>query len=180
MFEADYTIAVTRMRAAGYHMPLIIDAPYWGQNLNILISSGPALIAADPDHNLMLSVHMWWNDPTGAQVTSGIANIVTANLPIIVGEFAQHAAYQCAAAPFDYKTLMAQAQANGIGWLVWSWGGAKNGDCNKANEDPFDMTTDGTFAGLVSGWATEIAVSDPNSIKNTSVRPASMVNGKCN
>jgi len=178
MFEADYTTAIQRMRTAGYHVPLIIDAPYWGQNLNILISSGPAIIAADPDKNLMLSVHMWWNDPTGALVTSGIANIVAANVPIIVGEFAQHAAYQCSAAPFDYKTLMAQAQANGISWLVWSWGGVKNSDCK--DDGPFDMTTDGTFAGLVPGWATEIAVSDPNSIQNTSVRPASMVNGKCN
>jgi mannan endo-1,4-beta-mannosidase len=177
IFEEDYTLAVTRMREAGYHVPLILDAPNWGQNLNILLAGGPAVLAADPDQNLMLSVHMWWNDPDGARVIKGIADSVASGLPIVIGEFAHHAAYQCTAAPFDYRTMMAEAQANGIGWLVWSWGGVKNNDC--AADGPFDMTTDGTFAGLVPGWATEIAVSDPNSIQNTSVRPASMVNGTC-
>ncbi len=178
VFEQDYTLAVTRMRAAGYRVPLIIDAPNWGQNLNVLLAGGPPVIAADPEHNILLSVHMWWNDPNGVQVTKGIADSVASNLPIIIGEFAHHAAYQCSASPFDYKTMMALAQQNGIGWLVWSWGGVKNTDC--ATDGPFDMTSDGTFAGLVPGWATEVAVSDPNSIQNTAIRPASMVNGACN
>jgi mannan endo-1,4-beta-mannosidase len=40
------------------------------------------------------------------------------------------------------------------------------------------MTTDGTFAGL-TGWGKEVAVTDPNSIMNTSVRVASLNGEAC-
>jgi mannan endo-1,4-beta-mannosidase len=176
-FQSDYETAITRMRTAGYRVPLIIDAPTWGQDIDMLQAAGPALVAADPDHNIMLSVHMWWNDPAGTRITSELDQSVTANLPLIVGEFAPHAVSGCAASPFAYRTLLAQAQAQEVGWLAWSWGGVKNNDC--ATSEPFDMTTSGTFASL-TGWGLDVAVSDPNSIQNTSVRPQSMTTGSCN
>jgi mannan endo-1,4-beta-mannosidase len=175
-FATEYTSAITKMRAAGIHVPLIIDGSSWGQNIDMLQSQGPGLIEADPDHNLMFSVHMWWNDPTGARVTKELDESAEMNLPLIVGEFAQHAVYQCSAAPFDYKTLMAKAKELEIGYLAWSWGAVKNGDCK--TDGPFDMTTDGTYAGL-TGWGLEVAKTDPNSIENTSVRPASIEAGAC-
>jgi mannan endo-1,4-beta-mannosidase len=69
---------------------------------------------------------------------------------------------------------MAATQAESVGSLTWSWGLKKNGDCTDGS---MDMTTDGKFDGLKEGWATEIALSDPNSIKNTSVRPQSILKG---
>jgi mannan endo-1,4-beta-mannosidase len=175
-FAAAYTDAVSRMRAAGLHVPLIIDAPSWGQSINLLQATGPGLIAADPDHNLLFSVHMWWNDPAGTRIIAELDESAKMNLPLIVGEFAQHAVYQCSAAPFAYKTLLAKAKELEVGYLAWSWGGIKNGDCE--TDGPFDMTTDGTFAGLTD-WGLEVAVTDPNSIKNTSVRPRYMTTGSC-
>ncbi len=67
---------------------------------------------------------------------------------------------------------MATAQAESVGSLTWSWGLNKNGDCKDGS---MDMTTNGKFDGLKEGWATEIALSDANSIKNTSVRPRSIL-----
>ena len=51
---------IRRMRAAGIHVPLIIDASGYGQDINGLQENGPYLIEADPDRNLMFSIHMWW------------------------------------------------------------------------------------------------------------------------
>ena len=99
------------------------------------------------------------------------------NLPLIVGEFAQHAVAQCDDAPFDYHTLLSEAQKHGIGWLAWSWGGVVNADCR--NEGSFDMTDGGVYGSWKETWGEEVAVTDPNSIRNTSVRPASMVTGSC-
>jgi mannan endo-1,4-beta-mannosidase len=175
-FTSDYTTAINRMRTAGYRVPLILDAPNWGQNIDVLQSAGPGLLNADPDHNLMFSVHMWWNDPNGTRVMNELNMSVNANLPLIVGEFAHHAVTNCANAPFAYRTLLAQAQTQEVGWLAWSWGGLKNSDC--ASSGPFDMTTAGTFATL-AGWGLEVAVSDANSIQRTSVRPRSMTAGNC-
>ena len=43
-FQSDYQSAVSRMRGAGYHVPLMLDAPQWGQNIDVLQTAGPALI----------------------------------------------------------------------------------------------------------------------------------------
>lgn len=173
-WEAGYKTAITRMRAAGITVPLIIDASKWGQNIDQLQAVGPALVAHDP--NILLSVHMWWTDGSGATITRELQESVALNLPLMVGEFAQHAVYECSRHPFDYKTLLAKSVELEVGWLAWSWGAVKNGDCQ--NDGPFDMTTNGTAEGL-TGWGREVALTDPNSIKNTSVRPRSIETGSC-
>lgn len=175
-FEAGYKDAITLMRAAGIRTPLVIDGSSWGQNLDQLQAVGPALVTHDPDHNVLLSVHVWWPDATTEKITNELEQSVGANLPLIIGEFAQHAVAGCSQNPTDYKTLLALCQTHSIGWLAWSWGSVKNSDC--ASDGPFDMTTDGTFAGL-TGWGSEVATSDPNSIQKTSKRPASIVSGAC-
>lgn len=175
-FQSDYEAAISRMRAAGYHVPLMLDAPQWGQDIDVLQAAGAALIAADPDHNVLLSVHMWWNDPNGTRVMTELGQSIGAGLPLVVGEFAHHAVSTCASEPFAYQTLLALAQSMEVGWMAWSWGGVKNGDC--ATSSPFDMTTSGTFATL-TGWGLEVAVSDTNGIQRTAVRPRSIVTGSC-
>lgn len=175
-FRSDYETAILRMRTAGYRTPLVIDAPQWGQNIDVLQAAGPALIEADPDHNILLSVHTWWSDAAGTRVMAELQESVTAGLPLIVGEFAHHSVSGCSAAPFAYRVLLAKAEELGVGWLAWSWGGVKNNDCKM--DDPFDMTTAGTFDTL-AGWGLDVAVSDPNSIKNTSMRPPSLTMAAC-
>ncbi|MGK3998584.1 cellulase family glycosylhydrolase [Sorangium sp. So ce1024] len=173
-WEAGYKQAITRMREAGITVPLVIDASKWGQNIDQLQAVGPALVAHDP--NILLSVHMWWTDGSGATITRELEESVALNLPLMVGEFAQHAVYQCSQHPFDYKTLLKKSDELEVGWLAWSWGAVENGDCQ--NDGPFDMTTDGTFAGL-TGWGLEVAVTDQYSIQKTSVRPRSIETGSC-
>lgn len=175
-FVSTYRTAIDRLRATGLVLPLVIDAPQWGQNIDMLQSTGPTLIDHDPEKNLLFSVHMWWHDPDGDRVRSEIEQSVNMNLPLIVGEFSQHAVYQCNMAPFAYSVLLEEAEANQIGWFAWSWGAVTNNDCK--DEGGFDMTTDGTF-GNWNAWGEAVALTDPNSIEKTSVRPASMVNGAC-
>lgn len=176
-FESTYRTAITRLRDAGVEIPLVIDAPQWGQDIDLLQAAGPGLIQHDPAKNLLFSVHMWWNDPMGTRVVAELAESVELGLPLIVGEFAQHAFTGCDTAPFAYPVLLEEAQAHGIGWLAWSWGGVNNADC--ANEGSFDMTTGGVFGNWEGAWGEAVALSDPNSIENTSIRPASMQAGSC-
>lgn len=173
---AAYTSAVSRIRAAGIHVPLVIDAPTWGQDVDMLQSAGPSLIAADPDKNLLFSVHLWWNDPKGTRIKAELNESAGMNLPLIVGEFAQHNFSGCSSQALDYKTLLSSSKTLDIGWLAWSWGGVKNQDC--ADDQPFDMTGDGTFASL-NGWGLDVAVTDPNGIQQTSQRPRYMTSGSC-
>ncbi len=176
-FTSTYQTAIDRLRATGLTLPLIIDAPQWGQDIDMLQAAGPGLVTHDPEHNLLFSVHMWWSDATGSRVTTELQQSVDMQLPLIVGEFAQHAVYQCDQAPFAYSVLLAEAQKHGIGWLAWSWGAVANGDC--ADQGSFDMTVGGVFGTWEEPWGEAVAVTDPNSIQNTSVRPVSMTTGSC-
>lgn len=176
-FEDAYKPEITRLRAAGLVLPFILDAPTWGQNINVLQASWEALAAHDPEHNLMFSVHMWWNDPDGTKVKTELAESISAGMPLIVGEFAQHAVSGCSSEPFAYGVLLEEAQKAGIGWLAWSWGGVENADC--ADDGAFDMTVGGVYGTWKEAWGEEVAVTHPASIQNTSVRPASIVDGAC-
>ncbi len=166
-FKAAYELAIRRMRAAGIHVPLIIDAQGFGQNIDDLQLNGPYLIEADPDHNLMFSIHMWW--PTewrGAQVAQmvidEIEESVAMELPLIVGEFASKGPGCSCCIP--YQTIIETCHEYDVGYLPWSWGPG-NQDCAE-----MDMTEDGTLDTL-HGWGLEVAITSPHSIKNIAVRP---------
>ena len=174
-FRNEYAAAVKKMREAGIHVPLIIDASGYGQDIDMLQAAGPYLISQDPDTNLLFSIHMWWpsewrGDTVDQLVIDELQESVDMELPLIVGEFA-HKAVNCTP-DIPYTTIMTECQKHDIGWLAWSWGPG-NGDCAE-----MDMTPDGTFTSL-DDWGLETAVTDPNSIQNTSVRPYFLENGEC-
>jgi mannan endo-1,4-beta-mannosidase len=171
-FRAAYELAIRRMRAAGIHVPLIIDAQGWGQNIDDLQLNAPYLIQADPDHNLMFSIHMWWPSAwrgSGVEqlVIDEIAESVEMELPLIIGEFANKGPGCSCCIP--YETIIEQAHLNEVGYLPWSWGPG-NLDCAE-----MDMTEDGTFETL-HGWGLEVAITSPHSIRNIAVRPDWIVN----
>jgi len=173
-WENGYVSALERLRATGIRVPIIIDAPRWGQDIDRLQASGPRVIAADPLKNTMLSVHTWWPEGDAARIQRELEESVKLELPLLVGEFGPYAVHECPRHVFDYPALLAHAQRLEIGWLAWSWGGVKNRDC----PGMFDMTRDGNFETL-EGWGLNVAVSDPNSIQKTSKRPKSMTLRRC-
>ncbi|HQE92557.1 MAG TPA: discoidin domain-containing protein [Anaerolineae bacterium] len=170
-YRAGYELAIWRMRAAGIHVPLIIDSSGWGQDINGLQKNGPYLIQIDPDHNLMFSIHMWWPSAwRGAGVTQfvidEIKESVELDLPLIVGEFADKGPGCSCCIP--YRTIIEQCALNEIGYLPWSWGPG-NSDCAD-----MDMTEDGTFDTL-HAWGLEVAMTSTYSIHNLAVRPEWLV-----
>ncbi len=166
-FRTTYQAHVSQLRNAGIHVPLIIDGVDWGKNIDIEQSEGPALIQADPDHNLMFSVHMWWPymwGYTDQRVIDEINQSVAMNLPLIIGEFGnQWEATSQGQIP--YKLIIQQAHLNEVGYLPWSWGPGNN------PQTFLDMTPDMMYNSL-SGWGLEVAVTDTHSIKNIAVRPS--------
>lgn len=169
-FKADYESSVKKMRAAGIHVPLIIDASSYGQNIDILQSCGPYLTTVDPDKNLMFSVHMWWPymwGNTDQKVIDEIAQSVAINLPLIVGEFG-HKWDETEPGKIPYKTIIEYCYKNEIGYLPWEWGPGNN------PQTFLDMTTDSTLATL-RDWGLEVCLTSPYSIKNIAKRPASML-----
>lgn len=177
-FEA-YNMMITKMRAAGIRVPLIIDADSWGQSSKNILEVGPKLLQADPEHNLMFSIHMWWpserHDPkaTGVEtveerVTQVLEKSVELNLPLIVGEFAPVAVKGAKYIP--YRHIMAEAERLNIGWLAWSWGPGN------FDSQEMDMTTRGSYNTLVD-WGRFVCIDSSLSIQNTSSIPSFILNG---
>lgn len=175
-FLEDYKGYISRIRETGLRCPIVIDASGWGQDLNILLETGPALIEHDPLKNILLSVHTWWpaNDGSTRRIREGIEKIVELDLPVFIGEFAPMGV--ACKRSIDYETILELSENHQIGWLAWSWGYVRNGDCHE-----MDMTTGekrGKFEGL-QGWGKEVAVTNPFSISNTSKRSRFILMGKC-
>ena len=177
-FRTAYETAILRLREADIHVPLVIDATDCGKRINVLQSEGPYLIGADPDSNLVFSVHMWWNQKTGypeALISQEIEQSVNMNLPLIVGEFGCWFDWEgtevTPETTVPYLTIIEQCHLNEIGYIAWSWFG---------NSTPIlDMTDDGTYETL-HDWGLEVAVTSEYSIQNTSVRSFYIDNGICN
>ena len=181
-FVDGYTSAIQTMRAAGIHTPLVIDASEYGKNLDILDATADRLISADPEKNLLFSVHLYWSIFDGADanfIRSKLEKSVSLSYPLIVGEFSHFGAFAgegvsgCSAnGEIDYKTIIEVCHQNEIGWYAWEWGPGNNFN------DPLcavmDMTPDRLFANLKPGWAEEVVISSPFSIKNTSVMPPTL------
>lgn len=185
-WEAYYEDAITQLRDAGIDAPLMIDCGNYGSNEDYFLSKGNNLLEHDPLHNLIFSVHTYWINPDSDQgrmdrLDNLISEAKTKNLPFIIGEGPQKAASPWSTyceVDFPYLYLLERCQEEGIGWLAWSWGLVDNSDCGAPNS-VFDITTNGEFGNWSGNFGEEIMITDPNSVQNTSVTPASLLNGTC-
>lgn len=100
-WAAYYTDFVRRLRAAGIHNLVMIDAGgKCGQNPEGILAHGQAMVEADPAHNLVFSVHMYayWetDDPLGHwiegqwSVQEWTDKLAGAGVPVVFGEFGGH------------------------------------------------------------------------------------------
>jgi hypothetical protein len=173
-FVSKYKTAITKMRGAGIHTPLMIDGGRCGRDYDTLLNRGKELLDFDPDHNVIFSAHLY--DAKPATSYAGIfAKAKAMQIPFIVGEFANKEPPGCGA-DIDYKSLINEANKAGYGWLAWSWGdndvnGIWNTDCGE-----FDMTKTFAFDTLQS-WGKEVSVDNAAGIKNTAKRPYAIQHG---
>lgn len=171
---AAYTSGIKKMRALGIHACIVVDAPSYGQNIDVVIAGGLDLQAADPDHNLLFSVHCYWIPAWGwsdQKMKDKIQAVIAKDIPFIFGEFGNSWDLTPTGA-IPYKLLLEECQRLEIGWMAWSWGPG-----NKP-QTWLDMTKDGTFHGL-QDWGLEVATTLPGSIKNTSVKSISITSQTC-
>lgn len=161
-FADTYSQVVKKIRSAGIRVPLIIDAANWGRNESYLLSNGKAIVAADPDHNVIFAWHIRDSGISESRISTAIEQSIELNINLLIAEFApMEVKCKCCIA---YKFIMQYCQQKSIGWLPWSWG-VGNSDC-----PAMDMTKTENFESLFD-WGLEVAVTNKYSIKNTAVRP---------
>jgi mannan endo-1,4-beta-mannosidase len=156
-YVADTIAAIQALRAGGITHTLMIDAANWGQDWsNTMRTNAMQIWNADPQRNLVFSVHMYEVYNNASVITSYMQAFDDMGLPLVIGEFGlQHNGQDV-----DEATIMAQAQSRANGYIAWSWSG--NGSCCTF----LDMVTD--FGTTLTQWG-QIVVNGANGIAATSV-----------
>lgn len=157
-----YTPVIRQMRNAGIRTPLVIDAPDFGKNLEVLLAASSGLLGVDS--NIIFSVHPYWGIADGADVQfirSQFEQAFLRGIALILGEFSEWGAFNgddsiCEGdGRCDYATIMFEAGARGFGWYAWEWG--PGNEFGGANCDRMNMTTAGTWASRrTTGWAADV------------------------
>jgi mannan endo-1,4-beta-mannosidase len=160
---------ISRLRAAGYKAPLYVMSIDGGRNLPAILSYGAEILASDPVRNVVFGWQAYWGSSNyyqnryGMTLAQAMARVRDSALPIQVGLLKTTDPGET----MNYSTVMADAQAYGVGWLWWDW---------RMSTD--DLTTDGVYGHWAPGGEA-VAVTDPNSIANTSVRTYFQRNNTC-
>ncbi len=123
-YATDTANAIRRLRTGGLTHTIMVDAPNWGQDWSFTMrDSAPTVFSADPAGNTVFSVHMYGVFDTAAEISDYLGRFRSRGLPIVVGEFGHN---HSDGNP-DEDAILAYTQANGIGWLGWSWSGNSGG-----------------------------------------------------
>lgn len=146
-FRDNYISAITTLRNAGVTVPIMIDAPDYGQSSTELLTVAPAILNSDPLGNIIFSAHAYWagyaNNATAVQTK--LNEIQTAGYCYILGEVANSQAdapNYCGELDLSqlYPVILNNACERQIGWLAWCY----DQDCDPNRE----ISTDGSFANL--------------------------------
>jgi mannan endo-1,4-beta-mannosidase len=88
-----YHQAVKKLRDAGFHHLLIIDAAGWAQDPNSVLKYGQSIYETDPLQNVAFSLHLYekWRTayPYKFPITETFARLKQKELAVLIGEFAQ-------------------------------------------------------------------------------------------
>lgn len=162
-----YLPAITTIRNAGYKVPVLIDAPGYGQDETAIVQYGQELLNSDPLKNILFAAHAYSNWNNSSTYASRINNMLGKNLCIIFGEFGwdvpdaqQPADFVC---KVNARLLMQLCQQYNVGYLGWSWMG------NNAANACFDMSTSWSDTTHLTPWGKQWAY-DMNGVKNTGIK----------
>lgn len=158
-WRSAYVSAIPRIRAAGYHGLIMVDAPGCGQNGAAIAHHGQAILSADPERNVMFSWHIYgavydsqggvtkqWQEQVDLVPT--LDAIKAANVALVIGEFGPKSDGQGAIFPsptaITPQRIVEQATARGFGFLSWSFDD-NNAEGGRCIPPAFCHSYDGTY-----------------------------------
>jgi hypothetical protein len=128
VWRDSYITAVQKLRAAGFNHTFLIDAPNSGEDVTVfqaapfgtVIAHGPAIIEADPQHNIVFGCHVYVNIQAG-QAQSFLTPIAQSGLPFIVSEFGPGRNIGPAPTALTPGELITACETLKCGWIAWAF-----------------------------------------------------------
>ena len=156
-YRTEYTWAIKKLRSAGLHMPLVIDAANWGRAEKYILDNASFLQQSDPDHNLIFSWHPWDSNQPRSRYDYAIKRALKSDIPMIIGEFANKDV--TFSSDIDFQFLMALSEKRNIGWLWWWWYAGKKPDGHA-------LTSDGQYGNWINRGE-EVVLTSPYGLNET-------------
>lgn len=124
-YISEHQTAIVRMRQAGLRHALMVDAANWGQDWrNTMRDRAGEILQADPDRNIIFSVHMYDVYSNNAIVGTYLRTLYNNNIATVVGEFA---ADHGSSGPVAAQAILDTTAKYRQGYLGWSWKGNSAG-----------------------------------------------------
>jgi mannan endo-1,4-beta-mannosidase len=120
VWRDQYITAVGRMRAAGYGGLLMIDSGGCGQDVDDIAKYGTAVLAGDPLHNIVFSLHVYGDTPDVTTLNTNLDRLKSTGLSFVIGEFGPGRDIGPSPTNLAPADVMASALARGIGTLAWA------------------------------------------------------------
>jgi mannan endo-1,4-beta-mannosidase len=145
VWRDNYITAIARMRAAGYSGTLVVDSGGCGQDAQDIVKYGAAVLASDPQKNILFDVHVYgsFHYPATASwmqdYTTAMTQLKASGLPLILGEFGPGRNVGPSPTMVTPEKVIADAEANGWGWMPWSWDDNNLANCS-SDDNGFSMT----------------------------------------
>lgn len=147
VWVTHYKSVITRLRAAGIEIPIIIDAPNYGMDYQTVISNATGFNNHDPLNRIIMSCHAYWNETTNG-MEAIVNQLSVLPVPVIFGEVG-NVDFSCT--PIPITNLLEFCQEKNMGWLAWTWHRDECPTRNMtSNETNPSSTSDGQFATLTT------------------------------
>lgn len=147
-FRDNYITSIQTLRGLGVTVPIMIDAPDYGQSSTELVAIANAILAADPLGNIIFSAHAYWYGYANSQaaVETKLNEIEASGTCYILGEIANSQAdapTYCGELDLSalYPIILNESCSRDIGWLAWSWDQDCDGDREMASNGNFSSLT---------------------------------------
>lgn len=153
-WEKGYKAAIKIIRDAGLKHCLMVDSDGWGQHTATVPSYGSNVLNADPEKNIIFSIHMYGSAGKSGEVDSNIQNVLNQNLCLCIGEFG----WYHSDGDVDEDAIIRKCKDSKVGWCSWSWwgNGGKVGYLDMVSDQYNGTPASQTANGQQCNWGQKI------------------------
>ncbi len=146
VWRDSYITAIGRLRSAGYLSTISVTSGGCGQDNDDLVNYAAAVLASDPQKNVIFDQHIYggWGDGKNGTVDlkTGLDKLAATGLAIIVGEFGPGRSIGPSPTTLTPGQIIQGCEARGLGWLAWAW----DDPASNADDTWFALSKNGDYS----------------------------------
>ena len=121
LWRDAYIAAIASLRSAGYHATLMVTAGGCGQDVLDIANYAQAVLAGDPEQNVIFDLHVYGAFPDATTLNKGFSTLAAVGVPIVIGEFGPGNDIGPSPTNLTPQDVIQTAEQYGFGWMAWAF-----------------------------------------------------------